>query len=75
MKEFLLKIWRDERFQSFLHTLCTEVLWDAAAGAGAGKIIGGDLSSATLGMFGYALFRTLLRVVRDELKKYYPKNE
>lgn len=74
MKEFILKAWKDPRIQSFIHTLITEILWDAAIGAAGGHILTGDMTGATFGMLGYAIFRTTMRVIRDELRKYYKKN-
>ena len=62
-------------FYSFLHTLITEILWDAAIGAVAGHILlNGDFSKTALSGLGYAVFRTFCRVLRDELKKLFPKN-
>ena len=73
MKETLIKIWKDENVQSFLHTLITEIVWDVPFGVAAGKVIGGDWSSAAWGVLGYSFFRTFARVLRNELRKQYKK--
>ena len=61
---------------SFFHTLITELLWDAGVSAAAGQIItGGDWSKTAWGVLGYSIFRTVLRVGREQAKKLFPKKD
>jgi len=71
IKKFL----KSDNFRSFWHTLVTNLIWDASIGlAGAHIINGGDWSQQSILAFGYAIFRTIFRVLFEALKKQFPKD-
>lgn len=50
---------------SFLHSLLTDIVWDAGVSAAAGQILtNGDWSKTALLALGYAVFRTMCRELR-----------
>jgi hypothetical protein len=70
----ILKIIHNPTFQSFVHTLFTDLLYDASVAAAFGVILfDGNLSKEALYVLGYSVFRTLLRSVRTWTMSKFPK--
>lgn len=64
---------KNDNIQSFLHTFVTDLLWDAAVGGAVTHIITNqDFSRTALYTLGYAVFRTLIRVLKNN---YFEKPE
>lgn len=76
MKNILAKIlafYHRPDVESFIHTLITDLLYDAAVGAAFSQvIITKDFSETALYALGYSIFRTIARAIREQLKKKYP---
>ncbi len=68
-----MKFLYSDTFKSFLHTFFTDLVWDLGVGATFGHLISGDFSTQTFMAFGYAIFRTFFRAVREFLELKYPK--
>jgi len=67
-----------EHFVSFLNTFITDLLWDAAIGTSFTHIfVEKDFSKTALYALGYAIFRTLVRLIRSTYfkKPIYEKTE
>ena len=73
--KYALKVLHDANFKSFAHTFITDILYDAAVGMAFSGVVTGDFSKASLYALGYAVFRTLLRTLREWSYTKFPKNE
>lgn len=62
-----------DNFKSFIHTLITDILYDAVVGATFTQVITGDISKSSLYALGYAIFRTFLRAVREFVNSKFKK--
>lgn len=64
------KLLKNEHFRSFMRTLITELLFDVAVGGAITRILSAqDFSRPAMWGLGYAIFRTLIRVLGAYLKK------
>lgn len=74
LKRKALKIIHNPTFQSFTHTLVTDVLYDASVAAAFGVIFfDGNLSKEAFYVLGYSIFRTALRSARTWTMSKFPK--
>lgn len=74
MIDKILAFFHRPAVESFLHTLITDLLYDSAVGAAFTHIfVSKDFSETALYALGYSIFRTLVRIGREELKKKFPR--
>ena len=76
MKKLLVKLlafYHRPDVESFVHTLITDLLYDATVGASVSHIfISRDFSETALYALGYSVFRTIGRAIREAIKKKFP---
>ncbi len=64
------KLFQNDHFKSFIHTFITDLLWDMTVGASVSHIFfEKDFSETALYALGYAVFRTLIRALREYFDK------
>lgn len=69
----IVAFFKSENFQSFVHTLVTDVLYDAGVAAAIGHALNDrDYSRQSIIIIGYALFRTVCRALVAWFKKRFP---
>lgn len=73
------KLLNNEHFRSFIHTFWTDLLWEASVSSAVAHIfLQQDFSRTALLALGYAVFRTLLRLIRTTYFKkpaYAPQED
>ncbi len=66
----LKKLFQNEHFQSFFHTFVTDLLWEVTVAAAAAHIFfDQDYSKTAFLALGYAIFRTLIKALREYFQK------